>query len=379
VRALVDGRPALDPGRTGVGIYTDRLLRHLPAADPAGRYGAWYLHARGAVRPRRFFADVAGLREFPSRFPARFFGPLSTRIGWPGVRVAAEVFLATNFVAPPLRPVTRRALVVHDLAFERHPETAPHLRDRWRRTFAAQLATAAAVIVPSRSARDDLVAGHDVDPERIHVVRHGVDPFEAPAAGAVAEARRRFGIGGSYALFVGGLEPRKNLEALVAAFGALEGGDAWLVIAGGPVRWFPEGERRVDEAIAGLRTAVRSRVVRTGYVTGEDKRALVAGATCIAYPSLAEGFGLPVLEGFAAGVPVLTSNVSALPEVAGDAAVLVAPDPIAIADGLGRLMSDAELRAHCIEAGRERVAAFTWSACAMATASVLHGAAEGDG
>ncbi len=377
MRALVDARPALDPRPTGVGVYTDRLLRHLPAADPSATYGAWYLHARGALHPSRFFADVEGLREFPSRFPSRVFGPLSSRLGWPGVRVASDVFVATNFVAPPLPRATRVVLVVHDLAFERHPETAPHMHDGWRRRFAAQLRTAAGVIVPSEAVRADLEALHDVDPVRVHVVAHGVDPFEAPPPGLADDARRRFQIGGPYALFVGGLEPRKNLIALIRGFGAARG-DGWLVIGGGGVPWFPGFEAIIDEAIAGVPGPARARIVRTGYLRAGDKRALMAGASFLAYPSLAEGFGLPVLEGFAAGVPVLTSNVSSLPEVAGEAALLIDPDEASIAQGMGLLFSDDVLRTRLVAAGTERVRTYTWERCAQVTAAVLHRAAGDD-
>ena len=109
------------------------------------------------------------------------------------------------------------------------------------------------------------------------------------------------------------------------AFAESDAQDLALVIAGGPVRWFPEATERLDAAIEQLPTSVKERIVRTGYVNDRDKLALLSGATVLAYPSLYEGFGFPVLEAFAAGVPVLTSNVSSLPEVAGEAAVLVDP------------------------------------------------------
>lgn len=378
MRALIDARPALDPRRTGVGVYTDRLLRHLPAADPEGRYGAWFLHARGLVRPRRFFADVDGLREFPSRIPSRVFGPLSTRFGWPGVRVPAEVFLATNFLAPPLRADTRPVLVVHDLAFVRHPETAPHMSRTWREAFRRQLVDAASLIVPSAATREDLVATGDTDPTRIRVVPLGVDPFEPPARASVETVLERFGVGGPYALFVGGLEPRKNLETLVRAFVDADP-DGWLVIGGGPVAWFPDAADRLERVIAAAPRDIRRRIVRTGYLAEDDKRALLAGALFMAYPSLAEGFGLPVLEAFAAGVPVLTSDTSSLPEVAGDAALLVAPERPPIAEGISALFADEGLRERLAAAGTERVAGFSWSACARATADALHGAARGGG
>jgi len=179
-----------------------------------------------------------------------------------------------------------------------------------------------------------------------------------------------------YALFVGGIEPRKNLERLARAFASVPP-PAALVIAGGPVRWDPGATDRLDRTIEDLPSWLRGRIRRTGYVDEPDKRALLAGATALAYPSVYEGFGFPVLEAFAAGVPVLTSSVSSLPEVAGDAAVLVDPDDEgAIGEALARLLGDEALRDRLRAAGRERAAAFPWSATARATAEVLRGTAD---
>ena len=379
MRVAIDARPALDPRRTGVGHYANRLIRALPLADPDARYTAWYLHAKGLLRPRRFFADVTApnFEERASRFPARVFQPVSFRLGVPLLEwlLDFDVVLATNFLPPPTR--RRAVLVVHDLAFLRFPETAPHMGARWMRRFEDRLMRAAGVIVPSVSAADDLRELTGVGGERVTVVPHGIDGPEPPGREAIAGTRRRFGIEGDYLLFVGGIEPRKNLGALVRAFAQVPG-DARLVIAGGPVRWIPEATDRLRREIEGLPDGVRSRVVLTGYVSDADKAALLAGAATLAYPSLYEGFGLPVLEAMACGVPVLASDVSSLPEVAGDAAVLVDPrDDGAIAAGLARLLEDEALRARLREAGRARAATFTWEEAARRTALALRRAVGG--
>jgi glycosyltransferase involved in cell wall biosynthesis len=380
VRALLDARPALDPVRTGVGHYAERLIRHLPRVDPEGTYTAWYLHARGLLRPRRFFADVPGLRERASRVPARLFQPVSWRLRAPRVEWLAgdfDVLLATNFLPPPTGHPERAVLVVHDLAFEVYPRTAPQIDERWRRRFARAVRRCGAVIVPSVSAKGDLVARHGIPEDRVHAIPHGVDAeaFAAVPAEELARVRARYGIRGPYVLFVGGLEPRKNVVALVRAFAA-SGVEASLVIAGGRVRWFPAEEARIFAEARRLPEPVRSRVVMTGYVSEPDKRALIAGAVALAYPSLYEGFGLPVLEAMAAGTPVLTSNVSSLPEVAGEDALLVDPkDEHAIAEGLRRIVEDAVLRERLIGPGRARAAGYTWEATARATAAVLRAVA----
>jgi glycosyltransferase involved in cell wall biosynthesis len=379
MRAVIDARPALDPRRTGVGHYTQQVIRHLPHADPDSEYVAWYLHARGLLRPRRFFTGVnaPNLSERASRFPARVFGPMSSRLGVPRVEWSGEfdVLLATNFIPPATRS-PGVVMVVHDLAYERLPETAPHMDDRWRRRFDGWLRRAAGVLVPSNSTKRDLLETHPVDEDRVHVTPLGVDmaAFAPAPPEAVDAVRRKYGIDQPYALFVGGLEPRKNLEALVRAF-AMTAPGTRLVIAGGPVRWDPGAADRLDAAVAGLESAARARVVRTGYVNDREKVALMTGAEMLAYPSLYEGFGFPVLEGFAAGLPVLTSDVSSLPEVTGDAAVAVDPsDTEAIAAGIDQLFGDPDLRAMLSAAGLTRASHFTWEATARCTAEALRAA-----
>ncbi len=365
-----------------MGQYVQQLIRHLPLADPDDQYVAWYLHARGLLRPRRFFADVRArnLSEKASRFPARIFQPASHRLGVPRVEwlVDFDLFVATNFLAPATRHPDRVVPIVHDLAFEHFPESAPHIDDRWRRRFAATLEGSPGIIVPSTSAADDLRNTFGVTDGRVRVVHHGVDAEAfAPVPEAAVEAvRRRHGIPGPYVLFVGGIEPRKNLERLVRAFAKSDARHLSLVLAGGPVRWFPEAAERLNATIELLPEGVRGRIVRTGYVSERDKLALLSGATVLAYPSLYEGFGFPVLEGFAAGVPVLTSNVSSLPEVAGDAAVLVDPSDVdAIATALSEMVADEDLRAVLSAAGVARASRFTWEATARGTAAVLRDAA----
>ena len=382
MRVTIDARPAADPHRTGVGMYAEALLRHLPAAMPDDRFVAWYLDARGiGRRPRRFAAWAPNLRERASRIPSRLFGPFASRTGLPKVEWLAgtsDVVVATNYLPPPTRS-DGVVLVVHDLAFAAMPETAPHHDARWRRAFARRLRDAAAVIVPSKATYDDLLATHDIEANKVHVVLHGTDADRfAPVTPVEVDAMRgRLGIAGPYIAFLGGLEPRKNLEHLVQAFGLLADTDVSLVIAGGAVRWAPDYASRVDDAIGALPAQIRDRVIRVGYVEHEERRALLSGAEILAYPSRAEGFGFPVLEGFAANVPVLTSNTSSLPEVAGEAAVLVDPDdPAAIAAGLRELLGDEDLRNVLRAAGTARVASFTWQRSARETAGVLRHAAQ---
>ena len=148
-------------------------------------------------------------------------------------------------------------------------------------------------------------------------------------------------------------------------------------MAGGPVPWAQGYGDQIAGAIADLPAPIRSRVIRTGYVSDEDRHALLSGAEILAYPSLLEGFGFPILEGFAANVPVLTSSTSSMSEVAGDAAILVNPtDPAAMAAGLNELLADEDLRNVLRAAGTARVSGFTWEKSGRETAAALHRALE---
>ena len=371
VRIAIDARPASDAEPTGVGHYTRRMLSHLPAAMPADELVAWHLPTGGSELPR-----APNLTDHVSRIPG-VLEPVWRRLEVPRLEgmVRFDALLATNFLPPPTRS-DAVVLVVHDLAFEVMPEAGPGFGERWRRRFDGWLRRSAAVIVPSASAKADLLQRHRLDEGRVHVIPHGADPFEAPGNDEVERVTSGFGIGKPFALFVGGIEPRKNLDALVEAFARVDEEEPWLVIAGGRTSWAPRGAESVRARVEALPERLRRRVVLTGYVSDDEKRALLAGATLLAYPSRYEGFGFPVLEGFSAGVPVLTSSAASLPEVAGDAALLVDPNDVdAIAEGLVRLFGEPDLRERLVAAGRERLATFSWERTAGATAELLLAAA----
>jgi glycosyltransferase involved in cell wall biosynthesis len=390
VRVAVDARPAVFPRKTGIGFYIWHLLRELPRVDPSTQYVAWYLDVKGALtfRSRGALSAAAGrqgrgdglaLIERQVPIPARLFEQLSERFDLPRAEWFArfDVLFAPNFVPPPTR-APRLVLTVHDLAFRLFPETAPHSTRRWLTRLDQALQRAAAVIAVSAATKDDLTRLYGVPSGRITVVPHGVDRtvFRPSSEARVAEVRARFGIEGPYLLSLGGIEPRKNLARLVEAFGLLSrrtGLPEVLVIAGGGVEWNPEGPGGLEAALRTAAPGIRERIRLTGYVEEADKVALMGGATALVYPSLYEGFGLPALEAMACGTPVLTSNVSALPEVVGTAGLLVDPgDAEAIAEGMRRLCEDESLRARLREEGLARSAGFSWTETARRTAAVLH-------
>jgi glycosyltransferase involved in cell wall biosynthesis len=228
------------------------------------------------------------------------------------------------------------------------------------------------IIAVSRFTANRLAELCRLNVKRIEVIPNGVDSQFHPAdAVIVDELRRRLALPERYVLSVGTLEPRKNLRTLLASWEQLppEFGDVGLVLAGAKGRQFRSA------GIEQLPTGVRL----TGYVEDADLPALYSGAEAFIYPSLYEGFGMPVLEAMSCGTPVICSRTTSLPEVAGDAALLVDPcDTESIAGGIRRLLTDAELRRGVRARGLERAKQFSWDQAAAATAEVLRQTAAED-
>jgi glycosyltransferase involved in cell wall biosynthesis len=274
--------------------------------------------------------------------------------------------LHVQYVGPP-RHRGARVVTLHDLTFLRFPESFP-ASQRWRLRWLtpANARRAAVVIAGSEHAKRDIHATYGIPPERIAVIHHAPDPRFRPVRDDAV--LRRLGIRAPYVLSVGRLNPRKNLPALLRAFERMRPRlrePVQLVIAGQP-------DFRADrfDALVGA-SPWRADVIRTGYVSDEDLPALYSGAALFVFPSLAEGFGLPPLEAMACGTPVICSHASSLPEVVGDAALLVAPDSVEeMAAALLRVLGEPHLRATLARRSLERAARFTWQAAAQQTLDV---------
>jgi glycosyltransferase involved in cell wall biosynthesis len=221
---------------------------------------------------------------------------------------------------------------------------------------------------------------YGVDERRVAVVPLAVDHarYRPPGDDAVGAVRARFDLPERYLLFLG-LDRRKNLPAMLEAYARLPAAGRPVLAIAGAKPWEPDGRDPTDEALARMPADARAGVVRLGYVEERFAAALLGGATALVYPSRFEGFGLPVLEAMAVGTPVVASNVSALPELADGAAVLVDPgDAGAIAESVSRVLDDESLRRRLRDAGIARAAAFTWDDTARRTAEVIHAAAGDD-
>jgi glycosyltransferase involved in cell wall biosynthesis len=373
-RAGVVAEQLLRPVPGGVGHYVRALVEHLPLeAAVDGGAVTWIVgrHPADRLAATGLPAQTTRRLVWPGRLVTRTWITLRRPRLPADLLDRLDLVHATSAAVPPAagRPLVA---TVHDLAFRHFPDAYPAAGRRYHERSARVVAgEAVRLLVPSAATARDLVELYGVEPERVAVIPLGVEPPAEPDRAGARRLLRDLGVRGPFLLAVGTLEPRKNLPRLLAAFGEVtdELPDHHLVVVG-PVGWGPV-----------LRPTWESvRVKLAGPVGDATLHALYQAADGLAYPSLYEGFGLPVLEAMAHGVPVLTSDRSSLPEVAGDAALLVDPvDRGAIAKGLVRLVGDGALRRRLAAAGRRRAAGFSWPATVAATWAAYRQALESAG
>ncbi len=361
-RVLLDAT-SVPADRGGVGRYVDGLVAALGTLGADDRLAVVCQRADaeryGRVVPR---ATVVPAPAAVAHRPPRLAWE---QVGLPSVaaQVGAQVVHSPHYTMP-LRAGVPVVVTLHDATF--FTEAALHTSTKgtfFRSATRVSLKRAARAVVPSRATRDELVRILDADPMRLDVVAHGVDPgtFHPPAEGDAERVHGRLGLEGDYVAFLGTLEPRKNVPALVRGWvqAVRERRDPpALVIAGGS-GWDEEIDAAVAEVPDGLR------LVRTGYLAARDLAGFLGGALVVAYPSFGEGFGLPVLEAMACGTAVLTTDRLSLPEVGGDAVAYTEVDDASIATALGALLDDPARRAVLAEAGRVRAGGFTWERSAQ--------------
>ncbi len=375
MRILIDASQ-IPLERVGVGVYAYHLLQEL-----VREAGVDELHVvvqdddDELLELLRAKAHVIAVRAaWFRRLPLRF---LLEQVLVPvlAARRRVDVIHSLHYSFPLLAPGRRRVVTLHDMIFFRFPALHLSGKARYFRTFirlAARLADG--LLFVSRSSRDDF---ETLFP-RSHAVR-AVSPLACDArfrpaseVDAGRDLRRRYGLPERYVLFVGTLEPRKNLPRLLEAFHGIAGRFPTVdLVVCGKQGW---GIEPVLEAVQ--RLGLAGRVHLTGYVAEADKPELYRQARVFVYPSLYEGFGIPVLEALASGVPVITSRVSSMPEVAGEAAVLIDPeDTAAIREALAHLLGDEDARERLGQLGPARARLFDWRRTADVTRSLYAAAA----
>jgi glycosyltransferase involved in cell wall biosynthesis len=355
--------------RTGTENYSLFLIRELLAMGLEHRFRLYFNQAP----PPALFPDNADVRTMP--FP-RLWTHL--RLSWEMLASTPDLLFVPAHVLPLIHP--RRTIVtVHDLGYLYFPEAHTLTQNaylRWSTRHNAR--SASRVLADSEATRQDLVGRLQIPADKIRVIYPGRDESLSPVQdpNLLASVRDRYGIPETYLLYVGTLHPRKNLVRLVQAFALLFQSpisssqssmpNLHLVLAG-QKGWLYE-----DLFAEIRRLGLEERVRLTGYVPDADLPPLLSGAVAFVYPSLHEGFGLPVLEAMSCGTPVVCSSTSSLPEVAGDAALLVDPlDVEAWAQSLHQVAADQELRRSLVERGHLQIQRFSWQRCASETLQVF--------
>lgn len=386
MRIGVDIRGLLTGQRSGVEQYALKVLEQLLRLDQQNIFVLFYVSYRGLDQQlANLIAEAPWLRQsnveirklkwinFPLLLHA-LWKPLD----WPKVDKICGGLGVMWQPSPRILPVSQRCrqvITFHDLVFEIFPQfyTWKSRLWQWQMSYPYLAKTADQLIAVSQNTKHDLEKLYHIKPEKIQVIYEGVEPiyFQPVNVDSINQLKQKFNVSGQYLYYIGSLEPRKNVVAIVKSLAYLKeqnvniklvisGAKSWLE---GPI--FAEVEK----------LHLTQDVVFTGPVTEIEKVAWLQGATVFLFPSLYEGFGLPVLEAMAAGCPVVTSNVSSLPEVVGGAAILVDPtDQTAINLAVKNLCSDPNLAHKYVEQGRARAKRFKWEETAKATLNILlHG------
>ncbi len=347
--------------RTGVSRYIHELIIHLAKLDDSIDLLAY---ARTAEDGREW-GNVT-TRPAPigvERPPVRIGFELT------GLPVIARRDHLDIFHGPvntiPFGTGARTVVTIHDLAFLAFPEQVTNKRYHYlKQMIGSSVMRANMIVTPSESTRQDVIERYRVNPDKVQVTPLGVDPRFAPADDLeIQRVRSKFALAQPFVLFVGTIEPRKNLARLIQASAALQSDTSHDLVLAGPDGWLMT---EIEASIG--KYPMPERLRRIGYVDDADLVGLYSAADVVAIPSLYEGFGLPVLEAMAAGGAVLTSNVSSLPEVAGDAAELIDPSSIdEIGAGLRRIIDNPGRQAGLRALGIEQARQFTWDRTAATT------------
>ena len=411
----IDASRALRAKRTGTERYSLEIIRHLLAlpeanehtwflyvdctpeqaverdivqlfANPASVYATSSANSEGtrkdAAKPENGLPEILQLEALQSKNVQLRWLP--RRRMWTHRSLAAEVvgnrpdvLFVPAHVLPfrlPIKRLPPSVVTIHDMGYRYYP-TAHTLRQRlyldWSTRWSATAATQ--LIAISQATANDLEHFYATPQEKVHVVYEATEKIKTVTPSELALLRSRYHLKRPYALYVGTIQPRKNLQRLIQAYLQLFRHEApsWDLVLAGKAGWLSQS--LYEEA---QNAGFADRIHFPGYVPEADLPALLSGARFFCFPSLFEGFGLPILESQSYGVPVMTASNSSLPEIAGDAAILVDPTDVdEIAQAMLQLSQDEDLRARLIAAGRENVKRFSWEKAAKETLAVLKMAA----
>lgn len=373
MRIAINTRFSAYPYEEGYGLYVREIAGRM--RDLCREDQFLFLYDQSPVTP---FREAPGISHQVTGPPAKH--PLLWRL-WYDIQVpralkkfGADVFLSPDGICS-LTTRVPQVLVIHDLAYLHHPASLPGFQQRYYRNQTPRfIRKASRIITVSECSRQDILRQYPHAEGKIHVVPNAADPSFKPLEWHEKEAvKNRFTSGVEYFLYAGSIHPRKNLVNLLKAFSIFKKKQqtGMKLVLAGRLAWQHEA---FTEALS--RYKYRHDVILTGYLPRNDLRELMGAAYALVYPSVWEGFGLPLVEAMQSGVPVLCSNTGALPETAADAALLFDPlDPEDIARQLSRMYIDETERSRLIERGLERCRLFNWDHSARRIREILGEAA----
>lgn len=358
----------LDENRTGIGWCADNLVKEI-ARDPEFECLCDYF-AMGQTEERLKRVNVYE-KYGAAMNPCQWFNGVRYKMIWPIIPIPYRLFFKKdrditqffNFVVPP-GVKGKVVTIVHDMAYKAYPNTVNKKTRSWLEiNMKASCRRADVIITVSEFSKQEIIKYMNINPEKIKVMPNGVDlDLYHPGYNdkIVTEVKSRYRIGGDYLLYLGTLEPRKNIERIIEAYSLLiqetdKEKIPLLVIAGGK-GWLYDS---IFETVKKLR--IEDRIIFTGYVDEKEVPVLMKGARAFLFPSLYEGFGMPPLEAMACGTPVISSNTTSLPEVVGEAGLLVDPlDTASIKEGMKKIIEDKGLAEELGRQGRKRALNYTW-------------------
>ena len=362
MKVALELQPCLK-NRSGIGTYTYELTNVLQKSDLKldGYFFNFLKRHDMSYALNGLNIDIQICSLFPYGVYRRLWNIVPIPYRWL-FKQDADIVHFFNFIVPP-GVKGKVVTTIHDAVWLRYPETME--KKNWRRIskdIQYSVDRADRIVTVSESTKRDLIELLQVPAEKIVIASPGVDIKKYQKAYSEQErlaVRNRYGLPEQYILCLGNLEPRKNIERLLQAYAQLLKNQVFskykLVLVGGKGWKYENIFKQIEQL------GLSEHVVFTGYVDEEDKVAIYQMAKLFVYPSLFEGFGMPVAEAMAAGVPVITSNVSSMPEVAGDAGILVNPENVDnIADAMQHLLSDEKLYQQCVHRGLQQCMKFTW-------------------
>ena len=369
MRICVDISPAIYR-RAGIGRYTQELMRALRNQNHDIEITPFSVEPTD-IKHETNLDKLPRIQKRTSNklWRLNVMGAHLSRLCQDKLFQGIDIFHATDNVLPLLTG-TKSVFTLHDLAFRLYPETHT-VYNRWflRIMMPRFLKSTEGIIAVSNSTKRDAEYFYKVSSGKVHVVYPGVGSQFKPVLdqNKLAFMRRTYGLPERYILYVGSIEPRKNLIRLFEAFGHVNQADIRLVIAGRKGWRY----RAIFEHLGTL--GLEEKVIFTGFVPDDNLPALYSNAVAFVFPSLYEGFGLPILEAMACGTPVVSSNTSSLPEAAGEAAILIAPQDVqGWVDAINNLSCNPQLREELRQKGLRRVKDFSWDLAAEKTLSIYH-------